>query len=95
MWKSVKYPSNRDSSRKLQSVSQGVHLGDREELDSGRTAVRDINHSCSNAAITRGKEVQTQKTKPIKMVTVLHGISTGRGFKNWTSTSWWSPPLRN
>lgn len=30
MWKSVKYPSNRVSSRKLQSVSQGVNLGDRE-----------------------------------------------------------------
>lgn len=26
----MKYPSNRDSSRKLQSESQGVSLGDRE-----------------------------------------------------------------
>ena len=58
--------------------------------------VGDINYSCRNAAIARGKDVQTTKTKPIKMVTLFcTAFSTGHGFKNWTSTSWWSPPLRN
>lgn len=96
MWKSVKYPSNRDSSRKLQSESQGVSLGTGRAGRWVYTTVGDINYSCRNAAIARGKDVQTTKTKSIKMVTLFcTAFSTGHGFKNWTSTSWWSPPLRN
>lgn len=96
MWKSVKYPSNRDSSRKLQRVSQVWVWGTGRAGQWVYTTVGDTDYSCRNAAIARGKDVQTTKPKPIKMVPLFcTAFSTGHGFRNWTSPSWWSPPLRN
>ena len=75
MWKSVKYPSNRDRSRKLRRVSQGMSLGDRE----GRTVgVHDRGghwlflQKCSHCQRKRCTDYKTQTHK--NGDAALHGI---------------------